>query len=137
MSATADVFAHCTGEPALVNLHTAAGTGNAMGSLIAAPRSNTPLIWTAAQHKLPIVFVVMRSGEYSVLKSFALLEKTSNVPGLNFPGLDIGSLAVGFGCHAVTVDGTQQLAKEFNAALGADGPTVIVVPAKPHIGRLG
>jgi hypothetical protein len=28
-------------------------------------------IWTAAQHKLPIVFVVLRSGEYAILKSFA------------------------------------------------------------------
>jgi benzoylformate decarboxylase len=94
-------------------------------------------IWTAAQHKLPIVFVVMRNGEYSVLKSFALLEKTPNVPGLDLPGLDIESLAVGFGCHAVTVDGTEQLAKEFNAALGADGPTVIVVPTKPQVAHLG
>ncbi len=30
-------------------------------------------IWTAAQHKLPIVFVVQRNGEYAILKSFALL----------------------------------------------------------------
>jgi benzoylformate decarboxylase len=94
-------------------------------------------IWTAAQHKLPIVFVVMRNGEYSVLKSFALLEKTPHVPGLDLPGIDIESLAVGFGCHAVTVDGTEQLAKEFNAALGADGPTVIVVPTKPQVAHLG
>ena len=43
-------------------------------------------IWTAAQHKLPIVFVVQRNGEYCVLKSFALLEETPNVPGLDLPG---------------------------------------------------
>ena len=52
-------------------------------------------------------------------------------------GFNIESLAVGFGCHAVTVDGTEQLAKEFNAALGADGPTVIVVPTKPQVAHLG
>jgi benzoylformate decarboxylase len=54
-------------------------------------------IWTAAQHRLPIVFVVMRNGEYSILKAFALLEKTPGVPGLDLPGLDIaspGALAV-------------------------------------------
>lgn len=94
-------------------------------------------IWTAAQHKLPIVFVVMRNGEYAVLKSFALLEKTPNVPGLDLPGLDIESLAIGFGCRAVTVDGTDQLIKEFEAALSADGPTVIVVPTKPQVAHLG
>ena len=34
--AMADGFAQSAGKPALVNLHTAAGTGNAIGSLIAA-----------------------------------------------------------------------------------------------------
>ena len=47
--AMADGFAQATGRPALVNLHTAAGTGNAMGSLVAAYRANTPLIVTAGQ----------------------------------------------------------------------------------------
>jgi benzoylformate decarboxylase len=47
--AMVDGFAQGTGKPALVNLHTAAGTGNAMGSLVAAYRANTPLIVTAGQ----------------------------------------------------------------------------------------
>jgi benzoylformate decarboxylase len=94
-------------------------------------------IWTAAQHKLPIVFVVLRNGEYSILKSFALLEKTPNVPGLDLPGLDIESLAIGFGLRAVTVGDTEHLVNEFNAALDADGPTVIVVPTKPQVAHLG
>jgi benzoylformate decarboxylase len=47
--AMADGFAQSTGKPALVNIHTAAGTGNAMGNLVAAYRSNTPLIVTAGQ----------------------------------------------------------------------------------------
>src|ERR1700754_2074299 len=47
--AMADGFAQSTGKPALVNLHTAAGTGNAMGSLVTAYRANTPLIVTAGQ----------------------------------------------------------------------------------------
>lgn len=94
-------------------------------------------IWTAAQHKLPIVFLVQRNGEYAILKSFALLEKTPNVPGLDLPGLDIASLATGFGCRAVNVDGTESLAREFKAALDADGPTVLVVPTIPQLPFLG
>ena len=47
--AMADGFAQSVGRPALVNLHTAAGVGNAMGSLVAAYRANTPLIVTAGQ----------------------------------------------------------------------------------------
>jgi benzoylformate decarboxylase len=94
-------------------------------------------IWTAAQHRLPVVFVVMRNEEYSILKSFAVLEKTPGVPGLDLPGLDIASIAAGFGCRAVNVDSTEKLAREFTTALDADGPTVIVVPTKPQPAHLG
>jgi benzoylformate decarboxylase len=94
-------------------------------------------IWTAAHHRLPIVFVVMRNGEYSILKSFAELEKTPGVPGLDLPHLDIASLAQGFGCRAVNVDTTEKLAHEFTTALTADGPTVIVVPTIPQAVHLG
>ena len=75
-------------------------------------------IWTAAQHRLPIVFVVMRNEEYSILKSFALLEKTPGVPGLDLPGLDIASLATGFGCRAVNVDSTEKLATRVHQRAG-------------------
>jgi benzoylformate decarboxylase len=94
-------------------------------------------IWTAAQHRLPIVFVVQRNGEYGILKSFALLEKTPEVPGLDLPDLDIGSLATGFGCRTATVDDTDDLVREFKAALAADGPTVLVVPTQPQLPFLG
>jgi benzoylformate decarboxylase len=94
-------------------------------------------IWTAAQHRVPVVFVVMRNEEYSILKSFAVLEKTPGVPGLDLPGLDIASIATGFGCRAINVDSTEKLAREFTAALDADGPTVIVVPTKPQPAHLG
>jgi benzoylformate decarboxylase len=94
-------------------------------------------IWTAAQHKLPIVFVVLRNGEYAILKSFAELEKTPGVPGLQLPGLDIASLATGFGCRTANVDSTDALTREFTSALDADGPTVIVVPTQAQLPFLG
>ena len=94
-------------------------------------------IWTAAQHKLPIVFVVLRNGAYEILKSFALLEKTPDVPALDLPGLDIASLATGFGCRTADVNTTDELAHEFKAALDADGPTVIVVHTQPELPHLG
>ncbi|WP_422743434.1 benzoylformate decarboxylase [Mycobacterium sp. WMMD1722] len=94
-------------------------------------------IWTAAQHDLPIIFVVLRNGAYEILKSFALLEKTPNVPGLDLPGLDIEALGTGFGLRSVTVDGTEALAQELTAALVAAGPTVIVVDTQPELPFLG
>jgi benzoylformate decarboxylase len=45
----ADGYAQVTGRPALVNLHAAAGSGNAMGALTNAVHSRTPLVLTAGQ----------------------------------------------------------------------------------------
>jgi glyoxylate carboligase len=45
----ADGYAQATGKPALVNLHSAAGTGNGMGALGNAWNSHTPLVVTAGQ----------------------------------------------------------------------------------------
>ncbi|WP_069817285.1 benzoylformate decarboxylase [Streptomyces sp. TP-A0874] len=47
--AMADGYAQATGRPALVNLHSAAGLGNAMGNLANARASQTPLVVTAGQ----------------------------------------------------------------------------------------
>ncbi|MGF1473597.1 MAG: benzoylformate decarboxylase [Rubrobacteraceae bacterium] len=47
--AMADGFAQATRGPALVNLHTGAGLGNAMGNLLTAFQNKTPLIVTAGQ----------------------------------------------------------------------------------------
>jgi thiamine pyrophosphate-dependent acetolactate synthase large subunit-like protein len=55
-------------------------------------------LWTAAQHRLPIVYVVMRNDEYSILKSFAVLEDTLGFrawacPGSALPTWRAGSAA--------------------------------------------
>jgi benzoylformate decarboxylase len=89
-------------------------------------------IWTAARHDLPIVYVVMRNQEYSILKSFAVLEETPGVPGLDLPGLDIATVARGFGCRAVEAETTEDLEREFKAALAAGTTTVIVVRTQPQ-----
>jgi benzoylformate decarboxylase len=47
--AMADGFAQATRRPALVNLHTGVGLGNAMGNLLTAFQNKTPLIVTAGQ----------------------------------------------------------------------------------------
>ena len=89
-------------------------------------------LWTAAQHQLPVVYVAMRNEEYSILKSFAVLEETPGVPGLDLPGLGIAAVARGFGCRATDVATTEELAQELKAALTADAPTVIVVRTQPR-----
>jgi benzoylformate decarboxylase len=85
-------------------------------------------IYTAAQHKLKVVYIVPCNEEYAVLKSFAELEKTPGVPGLDLPGLDIVSTAKGFGCSAVSAKTIQEIKSAFEKALKAEGPTVIAIP---------
>jgi benzoylformate decarboxylase len=55
--AMADGYAQGTGRPALVNLHTAPGVGNAMGTLITAWHNRTPLIVTAGQQRREMVLI--------------------------------------------------------------------------------
>ena len=45
----ADGFAQATGKPSLVNVHAAAGTGNAMGNLINTQSGHVPVIVTSRQ----------------------------------------------------------------------------------------
>ena len=47
--AMADGYAQATGRPAFLNLHTAAGLGNAIGNLTNARANGTPLVVTAGQ----------------------------------------------------------------------------------------
>src|SRR6201990_3764083 len=53
--AIADAFAQVTGRPALVNLHSSAGVGNALGNLVAAYHGNTPLIVTSGPQQRELV----------------------------------------------------------------------------------
>src|SRR6476661_3751690 len=45
----ADGYAQASGRPALVNLHTAPGVGNAMGGIFNAQANKSPLVITAGQ----------------------------------------------------------------------------------------
>ncbi len=48
--ALADAYSQATGKPVVVNLHTAAGSGNGMGNIETAWYNRTPMIITAGQH---------------------------------------------------------------------------------------
>jgi benzoylformate decarboxylase len=85
-------------------------------------------LYTAARHKLKVVYVVPCNEDYAILKEFAVLENTPNVPALDIPGLDIVSTAKGFGCAGVQAKTKEEIKEAFAAALKADGPTVIAIP---------
>ena len=90
-------------------------------------------LWTAAQLELPVVVVVPRNGEYAVLKSFAKLDKTPGVPGLDLPGIDIALIARGYGCTGVEASSPDAVRVAFREALCRSGPTVIVATIDPAV----
>ncbi|OBU13394.1 benzoylformate decarboxylase [Morganella psychrotolerans] len=90
-------------------------------------------LWTAAQHQLPVLFIIPENRQYGILKSFAILEETPGVPGLDIPGLDIVALATGYGCTAVRAETEDEVTTACKAALERKGPTVLVVPIQPSI----
>jgi len=51
----ADGFARSSGKPALVNLHSSAGTGHSLGNLFTAYKNNAPVIVTAGQQARSIL----------------------------------------------------------------------------------
>jgi benzoylformate decarboxylase len=90
-------------------------------------------IWSAAQLGLPMLIVALRNEEYAILKSFAVLEEAPAVPGLDIPGLDLVSLARGYGCDAVRAEGPEAVKQAATGAWSKDVPTVVEVPISPQV----
>jgi len=90
-------------------------------------------IWSAAQLQLPLLIVVLRNEEYCILKSFAVLEQTPGVPGLDLPGLDIVSIARGYGCDAARVEDIGGIKKAVIEAWRKVRPTVLEIPISAQV----
>jgi len=90
-------------------------------------------LWTAAQLRLPVLIVVPRNDEYAILKSFAVLEDTPKVPGLDIPGFDIVSIAKGYGCDAARLDDLEGIQKAALEAWRKSKPTVLEVPISTQV----
>lgn len=90
-------------------------------------------LWTAAQQKLPLIVVVPQNGQYAILKSFAELENTPGVPGLDIPGIDFEALGAAYGCTSLVAGTDAEVERACQDALARPGPTVIAVPVEPTI----
>jgi benzoylformate decarboxylase len=93
-------------------------------------------LWTAAQHRLPVVYVVPFNEEYAILKAFAEFEHTPGVPGLDLPGLDIPTIARGYGCQGQRVESADAFTDALGAATKAEGPTILAVPITKKVPAL-
>ena len=89
-------------------------------------------LWTAAQYNIPVTIVVASNAEYGVLKQFGLIEQTSGVPGLDLPGLDIVTIATGYGVDAHNATDTDHLDELLRSGIAdRDRPTLINVRIAP------
>jgi benzoylformate decarboxylase len=98
----------------------AVGDGSAQYSIQA--------LWTAVQHNLPVIFIVLQNNDYSALRGFSDFTSVGpNVPGIEIPGIDAVKIAQGYGLAAVEVDRPEDLAPAIRQALAAKGPYLISV----------
>jgi len=84
--AMADGFSQATNKPALVNLHTAAGTGNGMCNIMTAYQNKTPLIITAGQQTREMILCEpIRPGDRSQWRLGRGRQIRGAAPGSCFP----------------------------------------------------
>lgn len=95
------------------------GDGSAMYAIQA--------IWTAAQRRLPITFLVLNNAGYGAMRSFSRLLQAERPPGIELPGIDFVSMVRGLGCPAVRVTAPDGLDRELEAALAGEGPALVDV----------
>ena len=85
-------------------------------------------LWNAAQYKANVIFIVLRNGDYSALKSFCDFTHVGrNVHGMDLPGIDIVKIAQGYGLTAKEVDRPEELEPALRAAFALDAPQLLCV----------
>lgn len=89
--------------------------------------------YTAVQQKANVIFLVPDNGQYAILKEFAVLENTPNVPALDLPGLSAVKTANAYGCPAFRAEDANELQKHFEQALKRAGPTLIEFPVDKEL----
>jgi benzoylformate decarboxylase len=98
------------------------GDGSAMYSIQA--------LWSAAQLKLPITFIVLNNHRYAALQEFAPtfgFKPEDRLEGTDLPDIDFVSLAHGHGCAAVRVSDPHALRRVLIEALQSQMPMLVEV----------
>jgi benzoylformate decarboxylase len=85
-------------------------------------------LWTAAQYRIPVVFLILKNGTYGALRWFAGVLDVPDAPGLDVPGLDFCQLGRGYGVRSVTASDEATLREELARALAGDEPVLIEIP---------
>jgi benzoylformate decarboxylase len=84
-------------------------------------------LWTAAQLKLPITFVIVNNRRYEALLQFGRHFGLPQTVGTTLAEIDFCGLAISQGCRAVRVDRQQSLDGVLRSAFQAAEPTLVEV----------
>ncbi len=84
-------------------------------------------LWTAAQLKLPITFIIVNNRRYEALLQFGRHFGLARTVGTSLPDIDFCGLAVSQGCKGMRVDRADALDDALRAALAASQPTLLEV----------
>lgn len=98
------------------------GDGSAMYAIQA--------LWSAAQLKLPITFIILKNRRYAALREFAAVfgyAPEDPVAGTELPDLDFVALAAGHGMKGVRVADSDSLRAALSHALEAPQPMLLEV----------
>ncbi|HEJ1236928.1 TPA: benzoylformate decarboxylase [Pseudomonas aeruginosa] len=87
-------------------------------------------LWSAAQYRVPAVFIILKNGTYGALRWFAGVLEVPDAPGLDVPGLDFCAIARGYGVEALHAATREELESALEHALAADRPVLIEVPTQ-------
>lgn len=96
------------------------------GSTMYSPQA----LWSAAQHRLDITFVVINNGGYGAMQRFAGLFQFPagrELPGVKVSGLDFVGLAQAQGCAGARVTQAAELPAAMRRALTTPGPQLLEV----------
>jgi len=85
-------------------------------------------LWNAAQYQANVIFIVLRNGDYSALKSFCDFTHVGrNVHGMDLPGIDIVRIAQGYGLSAKQIDQPEDLEPSLREAFAHAIPQLLCV----------
>jgi len=93
-------------------------------------------LWTAAQQRLPIAFVVLNNAGYGAVKALGARMGIAHMPGSDVPGVDFVDIARGFGCRASRVERAAELAPALAQACASDQPWLVDVRMDPAADKL-
>jgi benzoylformate decarboxylase len=84
-------------------------------------------LWSAAQMKLPMTFIIVNNRRYEALHVFGRHFGLQSLEGTELPGIDFVSIAKGQGVDAVRVETSETLDAVLSKAFASPGPTLVEV----------